>query len=205
MARSVAAELPHFAPARTTADQVGLRRLGDADRGTPTGRSALDRARAEGAAEAERRFETRRAEDRAAFDLTLAERDRRLNETVATVLTERLATAVAELEARIAADVARTLARFLSGAIRERALEELGDTIRALTVRGEATRLRVSGPADLADALRTRLQAAGFTNAAVTESDAADLSVAIDDTVIATRIGAWMDRVAAAVADTAHG
>ncbi len=205
MVRAVSAELPHFTLARTTADQVGLRRLGDpghrpaASPGVHQARSALDQARADGAAEAERRFESRRAEDRAAFDATLAERERRHNENVANVVAERLKAAVGEIETRISTEVSRAVARFLSGAIRDRALGELADTIRALTLRGEATHLHVSGPPALIAALQVKLSDAGFANAEVTETDSAELRVTLDDTVIATRIGAWMDRVTASL------
>jgi hypothetical protein len=207
MVRTVSVELPHFTLARTTADQVGLRRLGDSHNPAPVslGRSALDQARADGAAEAERRFDLRRAEDRVAFDAALAERERRHNEGVATIVAEQLKAAIDEIEARISTEVSRAVARFLSGAIRDRALNELADTVRALTLHGEATRLHVSGPPALLEAVQARLAEAGFAAADLTETDAAELTVNLDDTVIATRIGAWMDRVTAALAEDARG
>jgi hypothetical protein len=205
MARSASAELPHFPLGATLAERVGLRPLVDkAAPVAPRTPSVLERARAEAAAESEARLARLRAEDRAEFDRQLAERDRQHNETTAARLAERLEAGLAAIEARLSAEVARVLARFLSGAVRERALGELAETVAALTRnRGGVAIVGVSGPPALLEALSARLGRDGLA-AVATEGGDPDIVVRLDDTVIASRIAAWGERIESAIGESVH-
>jgi hypothetical protein len=205
MARSASVELPHFPLGATLAERVGLRPLVDkAAPGTARPPSAVDRARAEAAAEGEARLARLRAEDRAEFERQLAERERQHNETTAARLAERLEAGLAAIEARLSAEVARVLARFLSGAVRERALSELAETVAALTRnRGGVAIVGISGPSVLLEALSARLGRDGLA-AVASEAEAPDITVRLDDTVIASRIAAWGERIQSAMGEPVH-
>lgn len=204
MSGSFSEHLPHFA----------VKRFGDVALGklvNPFGRppppppeegrtGAEERAIREAVEAAKAEFQLERAEADAAFEMRLAEVRREVSEEAAAALAERLTTAIAEIGASVSTHVAIVLARFVDGAVRRRALDELAETIGALTADSAAARIRVSGPASLLEPLQARLATLG---AAIEYSmaDTADVHVRIDETVIETRIAAW----AAHLAEAADG
>ncbi|HMN86021.1 MAG TPA: hypothetical protein PKA74_08560 [Bauldia sp.] len=206
MAQASAKYLPHF-----HADGQGRLRPADAGRGTV---QPGDRPVAEIAAEAEAKgrraaeeaarveLERRRAEDREAFARELAAARREWAEATADRLAADMAAKLDGLRDTVVDGVARALAPFLGDRVRERALAALADTVAALLRDGRHVRIRVSGPADLLDALRPKIAAPAVDWVA---SDLPDVTVTFDDTTVETRIGAWTSLVAAAIAGSPDG
>lgn len=165
--------------------------------------SAIERAVAAALEEARQDFELQRTADREEHERMLAAREAELHETVAKATAEQLTGALAALNDAVGAHVSRVLLRFLERSVRERAIGELSETVAALLLGGEAVRVRISGPADLVDRLGAAVGDVSAVEIAV--SEAADVTVVIDNTRIETQIGAWMERAAWAVAGGGDG
>ncbi len=161
-------------------------------------RAAVDAALTQARAE----FEAQRSADLVEHERQMAERERLFAENTADALSARLSAGLGEINDAVGRHVARIMVRFLEHAVRQRSVNELSETVAALLADGGAARLTVSGPADLVDRLRaSAIPAKMPVNAIV--SEAADVTVTIDDTVIETRIAAWVEQAIAAVGDGA--
>ena len=207
MANAFSEYLPHFAvKALGGIDfRSGLKPLGGILDGPPADgpAEAEARGRREALAEAKAEFEQARAADVAAYEQRLADKEREFAETTGDVIADRLVAGLAEIEARLAGHVAEALSRFLDTAIRTRAVGELAETVSALLATGIGTRVRVSGPEHLIARLRQRLVTRGDA-IVYAANEAADITVAIDDTIVETRVAAWLDRLKA-IAGEPHG
>jgi hypothetical protein len=194
--------LPHFAlNALSSFDLAGKLR--------PLGGSAVDEPPMDGHAEAEARgrregreaaaaeFERTRAELVADFDFRVAEKEQSFAGATAEALAAQLADGLATLEQTVAGHVAGALGRFLEGAVRQRALDELAETMTALFASREAVHVRVAGPGTLLDRLRPKLASRSEIIEYVADPRP-EVTVTIDDTIMQTRIAAWGDRIAAA-------
>jgi hypothetical protein len=150
--------------------------------------SAREEGRAEAAAEFELALAKERGEIEARIvcerDAWLAEEGRRLSGAIDAAL--------AELEARIGDSVARILEPFLEAALRQKVVAELALTLSALIADGEPL-LRVSGPQSLLDALKEKL---GTGRGAIeyVPAEGADIKATADQTLVETRLKAWIDR-----------
>jgi hypothetical protein len=144
-----------------------------------------------------------RAEAAAEFDLALA---RERGEIEARIASEREAwlaeegrrmsgaidTAFGELETRIADSVARILEPFLEAALRQKVVAKLAETLSALIADGVPL-LKVNGPQSLLDALKEKL---GTGRGAIeyVPAEGADIRATADQTLVETRLKAWIDR-----------
>ena len=149
---------------------------------------ALEAARAE--------FDATRAADLAAFELRLAEREKELLASIGDTFCGQVVEGLAAIEERLGHHVGAALLRFLDHAVRERAVGELSEAMSALLAGGTAIRIKVSGPSALTKRVEAVIASAGAPVELV-ETDTADLSVTIDDTIVETNIAAWMDRLMA--------
>jgi hypothetical protein len=113
-------------------------------------------------------------------------------------LGEALLRAVSEVETRLAETTARVLRPFLETKIREAAVAELVTTIEAILTRDKAAQVEITGRDDLLDVVRARL--AGKVQATYASSEAGDIRVTIDQTVLETRLGAWVAAIEEAAA-----
>lgn len=109
-------------------------------------------------------------------------------------LSTKLDASLAAIEARIGASVARILRPCLAKLLRERAVDELAESV-GLILGGQDQRLiEVSGPEDLLDSIRRRLtNSAG--SLAWTPSASTDVKVVADQAIIELRIEAWVHRI----------
>ncbi len=132
----------------------------------------------------------------AAFEQRLAEREAEILTTIGDALAGQMAEGLAAIEEQVGRHVGTALLRFLDHAVRERAIGELAEAVSALVASGGTTRVRITGPVALTGRVEAAIAPTGVAVERV-ESDAADISVAIDDTVVETSIRAWMDRLMA--------
>ncbi len=204
---AAAVRLPRFA-GRSAPEiaSAGFRRLNEKPAPQPAEerQATEDAVVAQALAEAEAAFEASRAADLAAFERRLSEREAEILATVGDTLAAQVTEGLAAIEERVGRQVGNALLRFLDHAVRERAVGELIEAVSALVAGGSATRVRIAGPA----ALTARVEAAvAPTGVPVerAESDAADVSVTIDDTVVETNIATWMDRLMSEVGTADNG
>lgn len=109
-------------------------------------------------------------------------------------LAHQLAKGLQELEAQLADAVARILKPFLAAQLHRRAVADLADCLMLLRSRDEQAAISVSGAPDLLEALRSRLDGS-LGNIAYRPCAASDIRVTVGQTVLETRIGAWMARI----------
>jgi hypothetical protein len=202
VAGSFSEYLPHFAlNALSGLDLAGrLRPLGGnmADEPPLDGHAEAEaRGRREGKEAAAAEFERVRAELVADFDFRVAEKEQSFAGATAEALATQLAAGLATIEQAVATHVAGALAHFLEGAVRQRALDELAETMTALLASREAVHVRVAGPDALLGHLRPKLAGRGEAIEYVTDPRP-EVTVTIDDTIMQTRIAAWGERIAAA-------
>jgi hypothetical protein len=153
--------------------------------------AAVAQAREDARAEAELAFAERLARERAGLaQEAAAQRDAWLAGEGAR-LGEAMACAMGRIEAMIAESVAHVLRPFLASALRNQALTALEETLSTLLSSNPA-QVRVSGPKPLVDAVRERM-GAGHEGVEYGVSDGADIRVVADQTVIETRMKAWID------------
>lgn len=157
---------------------------------------ALEQARAQ-ADEAGRAEAARETREAVTAEFTAAHEEA-LEEARATWVAEesaRLADALeaglADLQMRLAEKLARALEPFLARALREKACAEMAAMLERLLAAGEAgAEIRVEGPQDLLDALRTKLpERPGLVLHVV--SGRPEIRVSCADTTLETQIAQW--------------
>ncbi len=163
-----------------------------------------DAAVAQALAAARDEFDATRAADLAAFERRLAEREAEILATVGDALAGQVREGLAAIEERVGHQVGATLLRFLDHAVRERAVGELTEAVSALLAGGTAARVRIAGPAALSERVEAAIAPTGVPVERV-ESDAVDVLVTIDETIVETNITAWMDRLMAQVGAADNG
>jgi hypothetical protein len=96
---------------------------------------------------------------------------------------------------RVADQVARILRPFLREEARAKSIAELVSAFDALMVKGEYSKITVSGPEDLIGVLKAHLEGRAEGVAFLVSEHATDISVAADDTILETRIGSWLKAI----------
>lgn len=111
----------------------------------------------------------------------------------------RLEAGLRDMETQIADAVARILKPFLAAEVHRQAVTEIAALVRSLVSSREGMKLEISGPGDLLDALRDRLNGTA-TGITFVPGQGIELRVVADNTVLETCIGAWMARIEEAAA-----
>lgn len=155
------------------------------------------RGYAEGKAAAEAAFAPRLEAQQIDFEQRLAAARKSWADAEGVALSDALVRAMKDLEARLAETTARILQPFLEADICRTAVAELATAIDAVLARDKAARIEITGPDDLLGALRVRL--ADKSSATFASSETCDIRVSIDQTVLETRLGAWMAAIEEAV------
>ena len=114
-------------------------------------------------------------------------------EAVATPLAAELPRALEALGESLAETTGRLLRPFLERELSDAASRALIDQIRPLLSGGDGALIRVSGPASLLATLRGVFPAG--TAVKFAETEAVDVSIVLGETVIETRIAAWVARL----------
>lgn len=181
----------------------GFAPFSDSDEGDAETRASEAHARgvAEGRALADAEHQARAEAQAAAFEQRLAAERARWAEEQGAQLGGLLASALEDIERRIADAVSEVLRPILIEQARARAMGELSRLLNDLLAKGEYAKIGVSGPADLIAVLEARL--AGLHECvSFSVSSAQDVTVSLDETVLATQIGAWANAIAG---DSASG
>lgn len=97
-----------------------------------------------------------------------------------------------DLEQRISNVVGEVLKSFLSEQAKDKAVTELAQSLREMVSKGDYAKIVVSGPADLIEAMEKQIDT-GRGGVSFVASSGSDLTVSADETILATRIGAWID------------
>jgi flagellar biosynthesis/type III secretory pathway protein FliH len=146
--------------------------------------------RAEVEQEWQARHDAEMARERERHETAFAELAARSGAEAAQLIDRRFAELEAQLVDITTGVAARILGASLADDIRERAVAQLADTIRAALSDGEAVRIRVRGAPSLCETLEKALD----SHAEQVEfhvSDGFDLTVDIDDSIFETRLSEW--------------
>lgn len=185
--------LPDFGPVKERREPV------PADAPHPsTPQADIGQLIAEAVAEAEAALEARltKAHENALATERQANADeaKAFLETLGTDVGVTIAARMDAIQAQLIELVSTTTARVIGGVLskhlQERSLEALAGTIRNAMEDAEAVRIRVRGPISLFETLSASLgDRAGTLD--FTEAPGFDLTVAIDDVVVETRMSEW--------------
>lgn len=136
--------------------------------------------------------------ERGAFAARLAAERSRWARDEGHVLADKVTAGLGEIETRIAARAARVLRELLADRLIERAIRELAEHIHALLSGADGKVVQVTGPEDLVAALSEKLEGA---SAAIDfrPGASADVRIVCDDTLVESRLEAWLARLASLV------
>jgi hypothetical protein len=135
------------------------------------------------------------AEERVHGAIRLGEERAKWSDQQAVAIVNGFTAACRELETNIASSVARILQPFLADAVRDKAVAALVQQISALTCNSPVPVFRISGPDDLLDLVKAQLDTARRTGIEYQATDALEIRVVADQTVIETQISAWTERL----------
>lgn len=161
-------------------------------------RDAADRARAEAVAEAEARHQAALAALTARHHADLASVKLELSAVAAEIVPASIESRAAAIAQAVTADVAAVLAPLVEKAVADRMVTALAEEIRTACALEGAGEVHVSGPADLVDAMRARLEgvAASITFG---EGSSPEIVVTMDRARWSTRLEAWSGALAEAL------
>jgi hypothetical protein len=121
------------------------------------------------------------------------ERDKLLNDTAAKIARD-IAEIGNQLETKIAAVTARVLEPFISSAVQKKAVASFVEQLSSLTTDARRPTLRISGPSDLLELVRSKL---GVRSIAIElrATQGAEVSIIVDELVLETQLKLWVDRM----------
>jgi hypothetical protein len=152
------------------------------------------RGKLEGYAAAIAEYEQKLADERSrSADQLAQERQKWLDETAGKIV-DGVKDVGNQLEAKIAQVVGRMLEPIVTNVVQKQAVATFVEQISSLPTDGRRPAMRISGPADLLDSVRNKL---GVKAMAVEfrATQAAEVSVAVDDMVLETQIKLWAERL----------
>src|SRR5262249_17854925 len=123
-------------------------------------------------------------EERVRSAVRLGEERAKWSDQQALAIVTGLKTACRGLENDVAPSVARVLQPFLADAIRDKAVADLVEQIAALTSNSVMPAFRITGPSDLLELVKARLDAEPGTGIEYQAADIAEVRVVADQTVI---------------------
>jgi hypothetical protein len=135
------------------------------------------------------------AEERVRSAIRLGEERAKWFDQQAVAIVNGFTAACRELETNIASSVARILQPFLADAVRDKAVAALVQQISALTCSSPVPVFRISGPGDLLELVKAQLDSAQRTGIEYQVTDALEVRVVADQTVIETQMSVWTARL----------
>jgi len=155
---------------------------------------AYQRGRTEGYAAAAAEYEQKlNGESQKLRAVLTEERDKLLNDTAAKIAGD-IGEIGNQLETKIAAVTARVLEPFISSAVQKKAVASFVEQLSSLTSDTRRPTLRISGPSDLLELVRSKL---GVRSIAVElrATQGAEVSIIVDELVLETQLKLWVDRM----------
>ncbi|OKO85710.1 hypothetical protein [Bradyrhizobium sp. AS23.2] len=152
---------------------------------------AYRRGHAAGVAEGEALL----AEERVRSAIRLGEERAKWSDQQAVAIVNGFEAACREIETNIASSVARILLPFLADAVRDKAIGSLVEQISALTGNSPVPVFKITGPGELLDLVRAKLDAARRTGIEYEAAESFEVRVVADQTVIETQLSAWRERL----------
>jgi hypothetical protein len=158
--------------------------------------AAHQAGRAEGVEIARAAAALEREQARRDFDVQLAaEREKWLREE-GDLLKEKLAIALQQMEETISQCVGQILRPFIVDSLRRQMLGELVAHIASMAASHDEMTMKITGPADLLAALKEKLAEVPLA-IAYEQADCVDVRVVAAQTMIETRLRAWIDLISA--------
>lgn len=117
-------------------------------------------------------------------------------------LTAHIDKALSDLADEVSESMARIFLPFLKSTIRDRAIADLRETVLAMIAETDEARIEMTGPEDLINAMREAVAASAperVGRIVFTVSDSVDARVVIGDTVCATQLATWNQRIEGAL------
>lgn len=151
---------------------------------------------AAGRASAEADAEALGAEHEAALEAARGRWAAEQGEVLATLLRDGLSA----LETAVADALAGLMEPVLREAVRAKALEDVREAVRTLLAGDGDALVRITGPADLLDAVEGALASAPGVEFAPDET-AVEITVSAGDTTIRSALGPWAERLRSSVAE----
>jgi hypothetical protein len=164
--------------------------------------ATAERAFAEGVesgkAAAAAALEARLQEQKALYEARLAEARGMWSAEEGRRLAEGLRAGLEAMEAALAQATARVLEPFLGEEVRRQAIAELGRQLHALVAKDASLGLRITGPADLLEAMRATL-ADSIAGVVYQPAEACELRVEAGPSVLETRLAPWLAAIREAI------
>jgi hypothetical protein len=155
---------------------------------------AYERGVSCGYAAARAEYEQKLNDETSRFNARLGEeRHDLLNETAARIAGD-IAEVGNQLEAKIAGVTARILEPFISSAVQKQAVASFVEKLSALTADSRRPGIRVTGPSELIELVRTKLGVRAIA-VELRSGPVAEVSVVVDDVVLETQMKVWADRL----------
>jgi hypothetical protein len=175
---------------------------------------AYERGKRDGIAAVQTEYDVKLVEQKAQHVMKVAVDRHRSTAENARIMADRLVDAIKDLESEVCASVAAVLAPFVVERVRHRAIEDLARTLTSMVADRRPANLKVDGPRDLLDALKAALHdfpvpieyvavpALAYDPLEAGNKDSVDsieVQIHLDERVVRTEIGAWLERLRGAM------
>jgi len=155
---------------------------------------AYQRGLSAGYATARTEYERKLNDEREKFEARLGEeRSDLLNETAARIA-DNIEEIGKQLEARIAGVTARILEPLISNAVQRQAATSFVEKLSSITGDSRRPLLRVTGPSEMIELVRSKL-GARLIAVELRAEPVAEVSVIVDQTVLETQVKIWAERL----------
>ncbi|WP_456635921.1 hypothetical protein [Bradyrhizobium sp. USDA 10063] len=143
-------------------------------------------------------FEQKLADEKHGLSMQLVEERHNLLNELAAKIASDIAEAGAQLEAKIAGVTARILEPFISNAVQKQAVATFVEQLASVASDVRRPALRVTCPAELVEALRSKLAIRAIA-VELRAAPVAEVSVTVDQVFLETQIKLWAERLKFAV------
>lgn len=156
------------------------------------------RGKLEGYAAALTEYEQKLADERSKFGAELADARQKWLDETAGKIADGVKDVGNQLEAKIAQVVGRILEPLITNVVQKQAVATFVEQLSSITSDSRRPTLRISGPAELLDAVRSKIGVRAMAMEFRT-TQTADVSVVVDQAVLETQVKLWAERLKYAV------
>ena len=159
---------------------------------------AYERGLSEGYATARAEYEQKLNDEKDKFSVRLSEERHDLLNEAADSIASNIAEIGNQLELKIAGVTARILEPLISSVVQRQAAASFVEKLSSVTGDSRRPVLRITGPSELIELVRSKLGARSIT-VDLRAEPVAEVSVIVDQTVLETQMKLWADRLKFAV------